>query len=70
MVQRAALTVAGDVDHDQPRVASGEGLRGEPETAQGPGADRYLAPEIEAAVRYVATGGAVRAAETAAGPLS
>jgi histidine ammonia-lyase len=42
------------------------GLR---ETAQGPGADRYLAPEIEAAVRYVASGDALRAAETAAGPL-
>ena len=38
------------------------------ETAQGPGADRYLAPEIEAAVRYVAGGDAIRAAETAAGP--
>jgi histidine ammonia-lyase len=42
------------------------GLR---ETAEGPGTDRYLAPEIEAAVRYVASGDAVRAAETAAGPL-
>jgi histidine ammonia-lyase len=42
------------------------GLR---ETAQGPGADRYLAPEIEAAVRYVASGDALRAAETAIGPL-
>ena len=30
-----------------------------------PGTDRFLAPEIEAAVGYVATGGALRAAETA-----
>jgi histidine ammonia-lyase len=36
---------------------------------EGPGTDRYLAPEIEAAVQYVATGGAVRAAELAIGPL-
>jgi histidine ammonia-lyase len=43
-----------------------EGLR---ETAGGPGTDRYLAPEIEAAVRFVASGDTVRAAETAAGPL-
>jgi histidine ammonia-lyase len=35
----------------------------------GPGADRFLAPEIEAAVDYVASGGAVRAAETVTGPL-
>jgi histidine ammonia-lyase len=35
----------------------------------GPGTDRYLAPEIEAAVRYAASGGAVRAAESVTGPL-
>ena len=35
----------------------------------GPGTDRYLAPEIEAAVTYVASGAAVRAAETAVGAL-
>jgi histidine ammonia-lyase len=52
-----------------PSAATGAVVTGLRETAQGPGADRYLAPEIEAAVRYVATGGAVRAAETAAGPL-
>ncbi len=34
-----------------------------------PGPDRFLAPEIEAAVGYVASGAAVRAAETTAGPL-
>jgi len=36
----------------------------------GPGPDRFLAPEIEAAVAYVASGAAVRAAEAVAGPLS
>jgi len=35
----------------------------------GPGSDRFLAPEIEAAVAYVASGGAVRAAESVTGPL-
>jgi histidine ammonia-lyase len=36
---------------------------------QGPGADRFLAPEIESAVAYVAGGYAVTAAETVTGPL-
>ncbi|UQX86829.1 histidine ammonia-lyase [Jatrophihabitans telluris] len=35
----------------------------------GPATDRYLAPEIEAAVSYVATGAALAAAESVAGPL-
>jgi len=35
----------------------------------GPGADRHLAPEIEAAVAYVASGQAVAAAEAVCGPL-
>ena len=52
-----------------PAAATGAVVAGLRETTQGPGADRYLAPEIEAAVRYVASGGAIRAAETAAGPL-
>jgi histidine ammonia-lyase len=34
-----------------------------------PGPDRFLAPEIEAAVGYVASGAAVRAAEAVTGPL-
>jgi histidine ammonia-lyase len=42
------------------------GLRG---SVAGPGPDRFLAPEIEAAVRYVASGAAVRAAEAVVGPL-
>jgi histidine ammonia-lyase len=35
----------------------------------GPGPDRYLAPEIEAAVRLVTSGEAVAAAESVVGPL-
>ena len=41
-------------------------LRG---TTPGPGPDRFMAPEIEAAVQFVADGGAVRAAEAVTGPL-
>jgi histidine ammonia-lyase len=37
--------------------------------APGPGPDRFLAMEIDAAVRYVADGGAIRAAESVTGPL-
>jgi histidine ammonia-lyase len=39
------------------------------ETVAGPGTDRWLAPEIEATVQYVASGRAVAAAESATGPL-
>jgi histidine ammonia-lyase len=48
-----------------------EGLRAEAGGAgvPGPGTDRFLAPEIEAAVGYVASGAAVRAAEAVTGPL-
>jgi histidine ammonia-lyase len=35
----------------------------------GPGPDRFMAPEIEAAVQFVAGGDALRAAESVAGPL-
>jgi histidine ammonia-lyase len=35
----------------------------------GPGPDRYLAPEIEAAVQFVTTGEALGAAEAVTGPL-
>ncbi len=41
-------------------------LRG---TVGGPGPDRFLAPEIEAAVEFVADGGAVLAAQSITGPL-
>ncbi len=36
----------------------------------GPGVDRWLAPEIETAVGYVASGAAVAAAESVTGPLN
>jgi histidine ammonia-lyase len=35
----------------------------------GPGPDRFLGPEIQLAVEYVASGAAVRAAESVTGPL-
>src|ERR1700761_1804526 len=55
-----------------PAAATGAvaaGLRAGGDGTGDPGPDRFLAPEIEAAVAYVASGGAVRAAESAAGPL-
>jgi len=51
------------------RAGDGGGTGSRPGVS-GPGTDRYLAPEIEAAVTYVATGAAVRAAETAVGALA
>ena len=39
-------------------------------TVPGPGPDRFLAPEIEAAADLVAAGDVVRAAETVTGPLA
>jgi histidine ammonia-lyase len=42
------------------------GLRAD---VRGPGRDRFMAPEIEHAVRYVADGGALVAAETITGTL-
>jgi histidine ammonia-lyase len=43
-----------------------DGLR---EVVEGPGTDRWLAPEIEEAVQYVASGRALAAAESKAGQL-
>jgi histidine ammonia-lyase len=45
------------------------GVAGQWAGVAGPGPDRFLAPEIEAAVQYVADGGAIRAAESVTGPL-
>jgi histidine ammonia-lyase len=39
------------------------------ETVEGPGPDRYLSPEIEAAVAFVASGAALAAAESVVGQL-
>ena len=48
----------------QPAAATGAVLAALRETCAGPGSDRFLAPEIEAAVAFVRDGGAVRAAQT------
>jgi len=34
VVERTTTAVAGDIDHDQPRIAVGERLGGEPEAAE------------------------------------
>jgi histidine ammonia-lyase len=52
-----------------PAAATGAVVAGLRATTPGPGPDRFMAPEIEAAVRFVAGGGAVRAAEEITGPL-
>jgi histidine ammonia-lyase len=40
------------------------------QSTEGPGVDRFMAPEIEATVQFVATGAALRAVEAVTGPLS
>ncbi len=52
-----------------PAAATGAVVAGLRAEVAGPGPDRFLAPEIDAAVRYVASGGAIRAAESVTGPL-
>jgi len=54
----------------QPSAATGAVINALRETTAGPGADRFMAPQIEATVQFVATGGAIRAVETVTGPLS
>ncbi len=53
-----------------PAPATAAVVAGLRELTPGPGPDRYLAPEIEAARQYVTSGGAVRAAESVTGPLA
>ncbi len=53
-----------------PAPATAAVLAGLREHTPGPGTDRYLAPEIEAAVAYVTSGGALAAAESVTGPLA
>ncbi|MFB8266871.1 histidine ammonia-lyase [Streptomyces sp. NPDC055955] len=53
-----------------PAPATAAVLAGLRRDVEGPGTDRYLAPEIEAAVQFVATGGALAAAESVTGPLA
>ena len=52
-----------------PAAATSAVVAGLRAAVDGPGGDRFLAPEIEASVAYVTSGGAVRAAETVTGPL-
>ncbi len=52
-----------------PAPATAAVVAGLREHVAGPGPDRYLGPEIDAAVRYVASGAAVRAAQAVTGPL-
>ena len=54
----------------QPSAATGAVINALRESTSVPGPDRFLAPEIEAAVQFVATGGALRAVEAVTGPLS
>jgi len=54
----------------EPSAATGAVINALRKTTAGPGPDRFMAPEIEAAVRFVATGAAMRAAETITGPLN
>jgi histidine ammonia-lyase len=53
-----------------PALATGAVVAGLRRVVAGPGPDRHLAPEIEAALRYVTSGDAVAAAETCTGPLA
>jgi histidine ammonia-lyase len=53
-----------------PAPATGAVLAGLRAVTPGPGPDRFLAPEIEAAFQYVASGGALAAAESVTGPLA
>jgi histidine ammonia-lyase len=67
------LTAARGLDLRAPLAAAPgtaavvAGLR---RTVQGPGPDRYLSPEIEAAVQFVMSGEALEAAQSVVGPLA
>jgi histidine ammonia-lyase len=52
-----------------PAPATAAVVAGLRHAVDGPGPDRFLSPEIESAVAYVASGGAVRAAEGVTGAL-
>ena len=68
------LTAARGLDLRAPLLPGAGDRRGGRRAARrgarrGRGTDRFLAPEIEAAVALVASGAAVRAAEQVTGPL-
>ena len=52
-----------------PAPATGAAVARAARRRAGPGPDRFLAPEIESAIGYIADGSAVRAAESVAGSL-
>jgi histidine ammonia-lyase len=54
----------------EPSDATGAVINALRKTTEGPGIDRFMAPEIEATVQFVASGGAVRAVEAVTGPLA
>jgi histidine ammonia-lyase len=54
----------------RPAAATGEIVRRLRTAVREPGPDRYLAPQIEAAVELTRSGAVVAAAETATGPLA
>ncbi|HEX4813829.1 MAG TPA: histidine ammonia-lyase [Nonomuraea sp.] len=54
----------------QPAPATAAVVRALRDTVPAPGPDRFLAPEIDSAVRLVADGAVVAAAESVTGPLS
>ena len=54
----------------EPSAATGAVINALREVTEGPGVDRFMAPEIEATVQFVATGAALRAVEAITGPLS
>jgi histidine ammonia-lyase len=61
-----ALDLRAPLAPAKPTAAVRDALRAH---IAGPGPDRYLAPEIEAAVGFVASGAALAAAESVTGPL-
>jgi histidine ammonia-lyase len=66
------LTAARAIDLRAPLAAApatAAVLAGLRESVDGPGPDRFLGPEIDAAVAYVSSGAAVRAARAVTGPL-
>jgi histidine ammonia-lyase len=54
----------------QPAAATAAVVTALRETVEGPGPDRYLAPEIEGALQFVTSGAAVAAAEGVIGPMA
>ncbi|MEW9533205.1 histidine ammonia-lyase [Microbispora sp. NPDC049125] len=67
------LTAARAIDlrrPHEPAAGTGAVVAALRESVAGPGPDRFLAPEIEAAVQLVADGAALTAAESAVGPLA